>query len=304
MTIPDETRDDLPFSAEAARLRLDELLASPRAALESLETRLVDWIAEQCQQLGADSYDPFAPSAARSTEAISAGTDSIGFAEAQELAQEISNLQAQVERLEEENATFQALSEEANENSARIDRDENDLQKLYEMACDEIRQLKSELESCGPAAETGDELDWEMAKEKMLADLQAEDDLSAADRGRVETLIARTNEIVQQKDALIGLLEDRLKLTGVDDAIENILAADEFISQERERLSALQIAWEEKLRRAEIEISIERAKLAREKAGQDEQIRDLQGRLESQNEADPVVTRGRWLARLGLTEED
>ncbi|HEV3024384.1 MAG TPA: hypothetical protein VGX76_18035, partial [Pirellulales bacterium] len=81
------------------------------------------------------------------------------------------------------------------------------------------------------------------------------------------------------------------------------------VRTERERLRQLQLEWEEKLRQAEVDLSVERAKMARERA----EIEEIQRRFnetQSQNDEQPIGAkdkkpqRGRWLARLGLKDDE
>jgi hypothetical protein len=93
------------------------------------------------------------------------------------------------------------------------------------------------------------------------------------------------------------------------EANAEILDQDEVIRQERERLKAIQTEWEEKLRQAEVDTSVERAKLARERAqleGEKQALQAKVARSASQDENDNVEKsgRGRWLARLGLLESE
>ena len=91
-------------------------------------------------------------------------------------------------------------------------------------------------------------------------------------------------------------------------AIEDLLSNDDLIRQERESLDRMKAEMREKFSKAEIEISMERAKLAREKKELEAQIDELQqerkkilaevGELQS---TDPAQ-KNRWFARLGLEE--
>jgi hypothetical protein len=81
-----------------------------------------------------------------------------------------------------------------------------------------------------------------------------------------------------------------------------------LIRDERENLRRQQEEWREKLRRAEVEISVERAKFARERIELDERIRNFEEQLSAApsgepNEQDNKAPRGNWLSRLGLKDE-
>jgi len=71
----------------------------------------------------------------------------------------------------------------------------------------------------------------------------------------------------------------------------------------------LQTEWEGKMRTAEVEISVERAKLARERSDLEEKLRVLEERSATMGAQTPAANaaakepkRGRWLERLGLKD--
>ncbi len=85
---------------------------------------------------------------------------------------------------------------------------------------------------------------------------------------------------------------------------------DELIIQERERLQHAQEEWREKLRQAEVEISLERARIARERTELQEKQHALEKQAAQQappssdgKTAEKLGSRGRWLTRLGLKDE-
>ena len=92
------------------------------------------------------------------------------------------------------------------------------------------------------------------------------------------------------------------------------LDRDDLIREERQRLADLQNEWREKIRQTEVELSLERAKLARQRAELDERARPSDDSL-SNSKNDKArdaakensarqLPRGRWLARLGITDPD
>lgn len=109
------------------------------------------------------------------------------------------------------------------------------------------------------------------------------------------------------------LLESQLQQVG-DVAVGAAAAAqlvdtDELIRQERESLRQLQESLREQPRQAEVDISLERAKLARERAEVDEKLRQLESErpnLATGILAEAAGDKGRkqagrkWLTRLGL----
>ena len=154
-----------------------------------------------------------------------------------------------------------------------------------------IRELKhrnADLEQraatriAAPAAVPDGPLDWEAQKRIFLAALEAEDPTHETRRQEhltIDGTIRITDTIIQEKDREITelkqLLTEQSQSVGTmavgAAALGGILDSDEIIRQQRERLSQLQTEWEEKMRQAEIDISMERAKLARERADLDEE---------------------------------
>jgi hypothetical protein len=86
-----------------------------------------------------------------------------------------------------------------------------------------------------------------------------------------------------------------------------MIESDAMIIAERVRLQELQKDWEQKQRQAEIEMSLERAKLARERLELQEKLRNFEEANPPQTEDEKKIgkerNRGRWLARLGLSND-
>ncbi len=92
-------------------------------------------------------------------------------------------------------------------------------------------------------------------------------------------------------------------------AIAGMIDEDQLVVQERERLQMLQAEWEEKFRQGEIQASLERAKLSRErlelantKADLEEQLEHFRRESRQRQENDSGSTR-KWLAKLGLSDD-
>ena len=233
--------------------------------------------------------------------------------------------QERIRELEEErNALLERLADTEKMSSAGANNEQlEELQNRYEMAISEIRELKlinakhEEQAAAAGGAVVGQAMDWEAQKSRMLAQLEAdvdEDDPDrAADRLTIEGAIQMTDQAVAEKEKEIEelrrLLSDQSQnLGGVAvgaAAIADMLDTDELVKQEREKLEALQLEWREKLRKAEIDISVERAKIARERAQLEERLETLENRTisdeDNASKADEPK-RGKWLARLGLKD--
>jgi hypothetical protein len=173
-----------------------------------------------------------------------------------------------------------------------------------------------------PAATSGGVLNWEAEKRRIIAALESEvetdDDTAAAERLKLNEVIATTDRVVADKEREVAELQHLLanqssSLGSVAvgaAAIGELIDQDAIIREERKSLKRLQEEWRDKLRRAEIEISLERAQIARQKVEIDEKRREVErqmgapgGPLDHGSLTSKPV-RGRWLARLGLKELD
>jgi hypothetical protein len=205
--------------------------------------------------------------------------------------------------------------------------DSEQLQVRLERALNDVRDLKrrnAELEQqSAPVAKNVPPggLDWESQKRRMLAALEADDagddETRVQDRLTIEGTIRITDEVVLTKDREISELQERLEqqasvpvLLPSVAAMAEIFDHDEGIRGERERLKRLEAQWQEKLMHAEIDLSMERAKFARQQAELEElrrqsaSRRDEKAAAKVESEEAKPPTRGRWLARLGLKEGD
>lgn len=210
-----------------------------------------------------------------------------------------------------------------------------DLQKRLEMALSDMRELKnrnteltdqiSQIKAAGHAAAFGaGGDDWESRKQRMLAQLESDfdenDPAQKAGKLTVEQAIQRTEEVVAAKNHEITELQRLLSeqsgsIGGVAigaSAIAEMLDSDDLVRQERESLRELQERLREQLKQAEIDLSVERAKVARERAILEEKIREFEQRQQqpgmigedSSAKGKPGNNRGRWLQRLGLRDDE
>ena len=167
---------------------------------------------------------------------------------------------------------------------------------------------------------SSDSFDWETQKQQLMAKLESDFDASdpgqVRDKLTVEGAIRITDEVVARKEEEICELKQLLEqqsgpggdATNEAAAITELLDDNELVQTERENLKQLQDEWREKLRKAEVEISIERAKLARERATMEDRIATRESECTTTTvdpESAPEEKKtpgGNWLARLGLKE--
>jgi hypothetical protein len=209
--------------------------------------------------------------------------------------------------------------------------DPEGLFRRYEMALCDLRELKArhadlqkhlaEVEKDRaqvPAPAPGGVLDWETEKRRILAALEASEELhepeAGAERLQIQEIVAQTQRLLAEKDRHIEELrkaaENPAGGVAASAAREEILDQDAVVREERENLRRLQDEWREKLRQAEVDLSVQRAKLARQEAEINEKLRRLQpsgGPGENSPEAPRTPEkppRGRWLNLLGLAGDD
>ena len=199
-----------------------------------------------------------------------------------------------------------------------------ELQRRFEVAVQEIRELKAknaELQKqasqggggprvAAPTSATG--FDWEQQKRRLMqqldSELEASNPKDKQARISIESTIRITDQVIADKDRQIADLKERLLEKANhenDDAASSLLDNDERIREERERLSVLEDQWRNKLRQAEIEISVERAKLARERSELDTKLRSVEeAKSDSAGGKTSAKQSGRWLTRLGLKDDE
>ena len=146
------------------------------------------------------------------------------------------------------------------------------------------------------------------------ADFDADDEKQAADKMTVEGAIKITDRVVAEKEQEIQELKKLLDSQAQNvggmavgaAAVAMALDSDELIKQERENLKQLQDSLREQFKKVEVDLSLERAKVARERAELEEKLRAFEsdrasaGVVENGNDKGKKAKGGKWLARLGL----
>ncbi len=206
-----------------------------------------------------------------------------------------------------------------------------DLQRRFELAVEDVRDLKkknAQLESqlvvastgAAPATVGGGGGSWEAMKKRMLASLEVEgddgDEERSEERATIESTIRITDEALTRKDQEIAELKSQFA-DGVpaepneSEAVRQLIDADAVITEHRARAAQLAEEMQEKLRAAELEISVERAKIVRETS----HLEDLKAEIDAQRASGEFPTapgapgavqqpKRRWLSKLGLGGDD
>ncbi|WP_145169123.1 hypothetical protein [Rubripirellula lacrimiformis] len=311
-------------AADTASIRLDN------------HTELLQQMAEQISELHRMLADQTSkPEPAASEPATSSGTDyplavlvrdgdtptnQISDHELQDLRSEIDEISAHVSSVEAEN-------DDLRQQNADL---------ASRLASQNVRSTVSNAQSS-----TSDALSWEERKalilqqledddfdaDTFIEDLQAEhnvDDAALAESPiefvrAIYAQLAKHEAELANRDTEIGelhcLLDQRSDAgdgaTAVGAAaIAQLIDSDELVMQERERLQLLQAEWEEKFRKSEIEASLERAKLSRERQELTRRTSQLEEQLEHarrecrQNQEAGTTPSRRWMAKLGISEKD
>ena len=202
------------------------------------------------------------------------------------------------------------LTQEAKAISSESADEEGEYKRRYDMALDDLRELQDENENLREQLKSaeqkssdakdkpsrsvstpspGGSLDWEAQKKQLLASLETDfglaDETGQGDRLKIENIIERTDRIIAEKDREIAELNELLHqqsgqvgdvAVGVG-AFAEVLDQDSIVTEGRENIKKLQEELQEKLRQAEVDISIERAKLARERTEIEQKLSELQG---------------------------
>lgn len=289
------------------RTRIAHQLKQRRAEiLQELDQRR-----EQIEQLNSDASQ-------ESSNAIARERD--------QLQQQLTELQSETRQLKDKLADA-----ESHRTHDRTTSDE-ELQRRLDQALQEAQQLQQQnaelqqamQEDLSAELATDDSyLDWEAQKKRLLNSLDGGDSpaLDDTQRFELEEKIRACDKVVAAKDRQIQQIQDeqeRRKAVAVPPeqtpAPESSpeIDADEMVKEELGRLEQLQSSLREKMREAEVEISLERAKLAREKVAVEEKLADMEliieKRISELQAKNGGTIRGkstsRWRTRLGLDNDD
>ncbi len=253
-----------------------EELEQANAKIEQLERQLTEK-EELLSQTPPDSSDP--EQEARVTE----------------LEQQLAEFQEKVELLEQENERLAALEHSMPPGGNRPHVNFNQESLSWE----ERKKLIMEQLEHDDSPQSSEVQASKLEIESILETTQAEIERRDRDIEELRTIIE------QQSDTKQGVAIGAA-------AIAQMFDDDELVVQEREKLKTLQSEWEDKVRQAEIDISMERAKLARQRSEVECKVAELEAQLAKHggtlppapNEEAAGGRTRKWLEHLGLKEED
>ncbi|MCA9177225.1 MAG: hypothetical protein KDB14_22200 [Planctomycetales bacterium] len=169
-------------------------------------------------------------------------------------------------------------------------RDETQLLSELEQTRRETQALREQLQ----------EAEERLQRAARLEEMMAQDQSSSAEL--LERAEAAEQALAEREAQLAALQESAARNATTGDGPDRF-ADNEEVAAERENLRRLQEEWHNKLRSAELEISVERARIARERAEMEERISMLETELQLlQGKEHSETTRGKWFARLGLKD--
>jgi peptidoglycan hydrolase CwlO-like protein len=283
-----------------------------RRVIDAVEfnAQLLQQLLEQfsCLQEVIAADEPLIRSEFESVEvaALELGTES------DQLRDRIEELQSQVTELEQQNSDLasqvahsnvrQVVSTNGSDSNETLCWEDRKQLILEQMEADSFNAeaFVADLQSESAGETAGDPEDPFEFVERLSAELE-----------RLAAELARREEEVHE---LRCLLDDQSETRGGGiaigaAAIAGMIDDDELVVQERERLQMLQVEWEEKFRQGEIEASIERAKLSRERQELAKLKDDLEEQLEHfrresrHSQESGSGTSRKWLVKLGLSDE-
>lgn len=245
-----------------------------------------------------------------------------------ELVLEIAQLKDQIQFLQDElsdsRAEPTAIHAETSELRIQVEKLRSQLLEARNEAVESRLQsndLSSSLAKFKDPFESqrSEALTWEQRKEALMKQLDAEtqsDEPCDPDKIlEIQSIIQKTDAEIHRRDQEIQDLRYLLEQQAIAQngmaigvaAVAEMIESDAMIIAERLRLQEMQQDWEKKQRQAEIEMSLERAKLARERLELQEKSRVFEADHPPETAEEKSATkergRGRWLARLGLRDE-
>jgi hypothetical protein len=219
-------------------------------------------------------------------------------------------------------ASSDQLRDELGSLKSRLELTQQELEDLRSQNADLATQLAERQVVTSGSQPHGqfdhESLSWEERKALIIKQLE-EDSVNAEipdvevqqQRLEIERIIETTQQEVEKRDREIEELRSIVEhqsdtKQGVAigaAAIAQMLDSDELVAQERQKLKEIQQEWQEKLRQAEIDLSMERAKLARERCQLEDELANARSQQAAVQEPGGVGKTRKWLDRLGLSDD-
>lgn len=247
------------------------------------------------------------------------------------LSKDVTTLHTQIEFLESElGKAIQATNENSDEEVLLREQIEVLRTQLLESRHETIELRIQNSDLSDQADRSNSNMTWEQRKEALIKQLESDlnvDPEIRAQSSKIAAIVESSQREIDERDRLLKDRDDEIeelkmlltRQASVTNgmavgaaAVAHILDADDLLQAEREKLRLLQREWEEKLRIAEIEISLERARISRERLefetsvhampAQPTNARDNEEHCQ-RSEQEPLGKPRRWLRRLGLRDD-
>jgi len=247
------------------------------------------------------------------------------------LSKDVSTLHTQIEFLESELAkAIQATKENNDEEVSLREQIEVLRTQLLESRHETIELRIQNSDLSDQADRSNSNLTWEQRKEALIKQLESDTNVDPeirAQSSQIAAIVESSQREIDERDRVIKDRDDEIEelkmlLTRQSSvtngmavgaaAVAHILDADDLLQVEREKLRLLQREWEEKLRIAEIEISLERARISRERLEFETSVHSMPTKQVNahdneehcqRSEQEPLGKPRRWLRRLGLRDD-
>ena len=190
-----------------------------------------------------------------------------------------------------------------------------DVRRQLELTLEQLQEARSEivrLESNATQDRAG-ETTWEEQKRRLLASLEGDTEPTVENPRELIQRLKESEELLSEKERTIAQLEallqgyeenDREALAEEEQQERKlVLDNDEMIQAERKRLAELEQHWRDKIGKAEIELSQERARLSRDQRALETRLAEFEkktGESEESTDQPKEPRKRKWMERMGL----
>lgn len=237
---------------------------------------------------------------------------------------ELETLRQQQQSLPETPLLLQEQADTIAKLKSQLQTLEQQLEDLHVQNSDLAAQVaKQQVISSGTSPHLSfqqESLSWEERKKLIMQQLEDESgtsfDVPSDDQVErhleIEQLLLTTQTEIDKRDREIAELtaiveqqsDTRQGVAIGAAAFAQAFDNDDIIQQERAKLKEIQREWEEKLRQAEVDVSLERAKLARERLQLEQELQNTEREKSAEAQTPDKAKKRKWLEHLGLRDEN
>lgn len=325
----------LRFKSERAQLQLEKMELEPRRAKLYCQPHLLN-----VKRIGSEAQQAETSQSKYNENPFRETGITAGYSDGSESDDNLSSISAIEDRLSElrellanseaENHTLfsenQSLRDQLSSNSQNCDFDQRasqlgelfDTRRQLERTLEQLQDARGEIArlKASDVDEAAAETTWEEQKKRLLASLEGDVEPTLENPREFLQRLKKAEDLLTQKDHTIAQLEtllisheetDRNTIANeVQSQHKKILDCDAVIAMERNRLAELEQHWQDKIGKAEMELSQERSRLSRDRAELEAKSLELEKKAnETIRSSDSVDSpkeprKRRWMERLGL----